>query len=146
MSDSYMAIMNLYAKYARTIDAGDMKGLGELFAHAEFASASLGVRHQGREAVTKHFSGRVKLYADGTPRTKHVTTNHLIEMDDSGERATGYAYFTVLQELPGTKKLHIICAGRYTDTFERVDGRWRFASRHIVRDLDGDLSEHLTSF
>ena len=145
MSDSYMAIMNLYATYARTIDAGNMTGLGEIFARADFSSASMGVHHRGREAVTNHFSNRVKIYADGTPRTKHVTTNHLIEIDDEAGTATGHAYFTVLQELPGTKRLNIICAGRYEDAFAREDGRWHFVKRHIIRDLDGDLSDHLTA-
>ena len=46
-------------------------------------TASLGVSHLGSEAATAHFTRRVKLYEDGTPRTKHVTTNHLIEIDES---------------------------------------------------------------
>lgn len=143
---SYIAILNLYARYAQLIDAGDLEGLGMLFESAEFSSAALGVHHRGAPAVTEHFKARVKLYADGTPRTKHVTTNHLIEIDEAAEGATGQAYFTVLQELPGTKRVSIICAGRYDDRFVRVDGRWRFARRHIVRDLDGDLADHLTRF
>jgi hypothetical protein len=144
--ESYIAIVNLYARYAQLIDAGDMQGLGQIFEHADFSSASLDVHHRGAPAVTEHFSNRVKLYSDGTPRTKHVTTNHLIEIDEGGETATGGAYFTVLQELPGTKHVSIICAGRYEDAFARIDGRWHFVKRHIIRDLDGDLSEHLTRF
>ena len=146
MSDSYNAIVNLYSRYAQLIDAGDMRGLGKIFTHADFSSASLDVHHRGAEAVAQHFSNRVKLYADGTPRTKHVTTNHLIEIDEGHDHATGAAYFTVLQELPGTKHVSIICAGRYEDEFARIDGRWHFVKRHIIRDLDGDLSEHLTRF
>jgi hypothetical protein len=45
-------------------------------------------------------------------------------------------------ELP----LQIVAAGRYHDTFEQVDGSWRFSYRdYSMLDLKGDLSGHLNA-
>ena len=81
-------------------------------------------------------------YDDGTLRTKHVTTNTILEFDDSGHRATARSYFTVLQATPDLP-LQPVIAGRYHDAFEKVDGAWRFHERVIHGDLIGDLTNHL---
>ena len=79
---------------------------------------------------------------DGRPRTKHCTTNVLIEVDEDAGNATARSYFTVTQataDLP----LQVIAAGRYHDGFERVDGNWRFCSRTIYLDHEGVLGAHV---
>ena len=85
----------------------------------------------------------VRRYDDGTPRTKHVTTNLVIDADDAAGTATARSYFTVLQQLEDFP-LQPVIAGRYHDTFERVDDDWRLTERVILCDLVGDLSRHLT--
>ena len=47
--------------------------------------------------------------------------------------------FQQTDELP----LQPIIAGSYTDSFERVDGTWRFVERRMRPTLYGDLSKHL---
>ena len=47
--------------------------------------------------------------------------------------------FQQTDELP----LQPIIAGRYRDTFHRIDGRWWFDTRKMFVDLMGDLSHHL---
>jgi hypothetical protein len=39
--------------------------------------------------------------------------------------------------------LQPIISGRYHDEFARVDGAWRFATRHYINELFGNLSDHL---
>ncbi len=83
----------------------------------------------------------VIIYEDGTPHTKHVITNLVIDHEDGAAEATARSYFTVLQANDGV--LQPIIAGRYHDRFEQVDGDWRFAERIIHPDLQGDLSRHM---
>ena len=64
------------------------------------------------------FTSTTRRYPDGTPRTKHVTTNLIVEVDDDAGTATGRSYFTVLQAVPGLP-LQPIVAGRYHDRFVR---------------------------
>jgi hypothetical protein len=46
----------------------------------------------------------------------------------------------------GDLPLQIVAAGRYHDTFERVDGAWRYCYRdYSLLDLKGDLSGHLNA-
>lgn len=82
------------------------------------------------------------VYEDGTPRTKHVTTNLAIEVDEEAGTAVSRSYFTALQALPDLA-LQPIASGRYHDRFERRDGQWRFVERHVQTDLLGDVSRHL---
>jgi hypothetical protein len=83
-----------------------------------------------------------RLYEDGTPRTRHVTTNVTVEVDDDAGIASARSYYTVFQQTDALP-LQSIIAGHYHDTFHRVDGRWAFDTREMFVDLTGDLSHHL---
>jgi 3-phenylpropionate/cinnamic acid dioxygenase small subunit len=135
------AISGLIFTYAERLDAGDLAGVAALFADATYRSAR-GGSYRGQAALLDVLTRVVILHGDGTPRTRHVTTNLLIDTDEATGTATARSYFTVLQatdRLP----LQIIVAGRYHDRFERGAGGWRFDDRLIFVDLIGDLSQHL---
>ncbi|GAA0596322.1 nuclear transport factor 2 family protein [Kutzneria viridogrisea] len=133
-------IANLIATYAELVDDGDFAGLGELLAEATFTGSGEPVR--GRDAIRKMFEDTVIRYGDGTPRTKHVTTNLIIEVDEQAGTASARSYFTVLQALPDFP-LQTIASGRYRDRFRVRDGQWFFVQREARVDLLGDLSRHL---
>ncbi len=136
------AIANLVFRYAELIDRGDYDGIGALFADAVIGADGSTVEWRGAEAIAAMYVNGTRRYEDGTPRSKHVTTNLIIEVDDERAHATCRSYYTVLQqtdELP----LQPIVAGRYHDEFARVDDQWRFARRTMFVDLVGDLSQHL---
>ncbi|MEV7038051.1 nuclear transport factor 2 family protein [Amycolatopsis sp. NPDC051061] len=135
--DDYRALENLIASYAALVDAGDFDGVGVLFADGAFVGS--GGAFRGAE-VTRMLRDTVIVYDDGTPRTKHVTTNIALEV--SGDTASGRAYFTVLQAAPGLP-LQTIAAGRYADRFTRTAHGWRFTERRATVDLVGDVGHHL---
>ena len=143
MSASRDAVAALILGYAECLDAGDLAGVAALFRDAIYRSAQGGT-YEGSAAVLEVLTRKVILYGDGTPRTKHVTTNLLIEVDSSDATASARSYFTVFQ---ATERLPLqpIIAGRYHDRFARTDGAWRFVDRLIFVDLVGDLSQHVRS-
>jgi 3-phenylpropionate/cinnamic acid dioxygenase small subunit len=96
----------------------------------------------GRDAIEKMLQESLIVYDDGTPRTKHVTTNVAIEVDEEADTAVSRSYFTALQAVPDLP-LQPIVSGRYHDRFERRDGQWRFIERRVKTDLVGDVSRHL---
>jgi 3-phenylpropionate/cinnamic acid dioxygenase small subunit len=140
-ADSARLIGNLIARYAELIDSGDFAGLGELFAHSLFGGEGDAVV-RGRQPVEKLFRATVRVYDDGTPRTKHVTTNIRIDIDDAPGTAVSHSYVTVFQALPDLP-LQPIVAGKYRDVFECKDGVWRFVERRFTTELVGDVSRHL---
>lgn len=145
MTDSARAIENLLHTYAERIDLGDLEGVADLFAHGRIAPSPDAPAEQGivgRDAVLALYRGSTRLYEDGTPRTKHVTTNTIVDVDDAADAATARSYFTVLQQLDDFP-LQPIIAGRYHDSFQRIDGQWWFDTRVMLVDLKGDLSRHL---
>ena len=135
------AIEALLYEYADRIDRGDLAGVAALFHNATYGGRQSPAR-RGSDAVRALLAGAVRLHDDGTPRTKHVTTNVRIELDPNGTTATAQSYFTVLQQTT-TLPLQVVIAGRYTDRFARVDGQWQFTARVIDMDLIGDLRDHL---
>jgi 3-phenylpropionate/cinnamic acid dioxygenase small subunit len=137
---SCRAIENLIATYAELVDDGDFAGVGILLADATFSGSAGSVR--GRDAIERMLRDSLIVYDDGTPRTKHVTTNITIEVDDEAGTAVSRSYFTALQALPDMA-LQPIVSGRYHDSFERRDGQWRFVERRVRTDLVGDVSRHL---
>jgi SnoaL-like protein len=122
------------------VDDGDFAGVGTLLADATFNGGAGSV--SGRDAIEKMLVDSLIVYDDGTPRTKHVTTNVAIEVDEEAGTAVSRAYFTALQALPDLA-LQPIVSGRYHDRFERRDGKWRFVERRVHTDLVGDVSRHL---
>ena len=138
---SARCIENLIVEYAALVDAGDFKGLGELLADSVFGGEGDAVA-RGGPAIEKLFRAMVRTYDDGTPRTKHVTTNIHIEVDDEAGTAVARSYVTVFQALPDLP-LQPIVAGRYRDLFAYRKGAWRFVERRFTTDLVGDVSRHL---
>jgi hypothetical protein len=141
VTDSAVEIQNLVHRYAELIDLGDFAALGELLGRADVGSGEHPGSLTGPEAVTAMFTSTTRRYPDGTPRTKHVTTNLIVEIDDDAGTAAGRSYFTVLQAVPALP-LQPIVAGRYHDRFVREGSTWRFAERRFFIDLVGDVSQH----
>lgn len=143
--DASRAIENLLYTYAERIDLGDFDGVAELFAHATIHGVPDGppeTRFHGADAVRALYEATTRRHDDGTPRTKHLTTNAIIEVDDETRTASSRSSYCVLQATPDLP-LQPIVTGRYHDTFHVVDGAWCFASRTIFIDQTGDLSHHL---
>ncbi len=142
-SGSAVSITNLLYRYAELMDAGDLDAAAALFAHARIKADPVGTVILDSAGILQLWRGLVTIHADGTPRTKHVITNPILEIDEAAGTATCRSYYTVLQQTEAVA-LQVIAAGRYHDEFERVDDRWRFSFRdYSMFDLKGDLRDHL---
>ena len=134
-------IENLIYRYAELIDQGDLPGVAELFRHGAIVSPAHNTRREGYEEVLEMYKLSCRLHEpSGTPLTRHVTTNVIVEVD--GETASARSYYTVFQAT-GELALQPIIAGHYHDAFHRVEGKWCFKTREMYVDLIGDCSEHL---
>jgi ketosteroid isomerase-like protein len=136
-------ITKLIYTYAEQIDAGDFAGVGELLGHTTMTFEGFDDAVTGRQAIEGLYTRTTRRYEDGTPRSKHVMTNVIVDVADDGNRASSRSYFTVLQAVPGALALQPVIAGRYRHTYQRVEGRWRIATMHIIIDLTGDLGHHM---
>lgn len=142
MEDSRQ-IENLIYTYAERIDNGDLKGVAELFRDAQIVSTVHDVRRTGFDQVLQMYQLSCRLYeSTGTPLTKHLTTNVIIELDKNGHQASARSYYTVIQATEALP-LQPIISGRYKDRFRKVNAQWQFASREMIIDLVGDCSAHL---
>lgn len=139
MSEAH-EITNLLYRYSAYMAAGKFEESAELFRYAQFLTSSGKIIDH--KELLEFWRSTVILYEDGTPKTKPIVANPIIEIDEASGVAECHSQYVVLQSLP-ERPLSIIAAGRYDDKFERVDGRWRFSFRKSTLDMAGDLSQIL---
>ena len=134
------AISNLLYRYAEAFDDGDFEAAARLFDRGRLVMGGRVV--EGAEAIVATWQAWVHLY-DGSPRTRHLITNPIIEIALDGESATCRSQWTVLQatsDLP----LQVVATGRYLDRFARHDAEWHFAERNYAQvDLTGNTGAHM---
>lgn len=131
-------IANLIFLVDEALDDGRFEAVGALLAHARCTTGTVIV---GAQAVVDDCRRSIRLHADGLPHTLTLSTNLVNDIDDAAGRARVRSLFTVWQQADGFA-LQPILGGARHDTFERVDGRWRFATREIEVRHVGDLSAH----
>ena len=140
MRDGHWQILNLIHRFASHFDCGEFKQAAELFDHGVFLLS--GGRKVTADEMLAMWSDMLLLY-DGSPRTRHTITNHIVEIDKLGVYASCASCYTVLQQIPGGP-LNTILTGRYFDTFRLRDQEWVFHQRdyrHV--EFVGDVSGHL---
>ena len=140
MSDDRDEISNLIARYAELLNLGQIDELGDLFRHGRITSTTQAEVHEGTEAVKEMYRSTV-VFPEKLPDTLLVTTNLQIEVD--GDSASSKAYWMAMHQT--SSGISAVVAGRYHDAFRRIDGTWWFHHRHMLIDMSGDLSSHLTS-
>ena len=95
MSDSATEITNLIYTYAQLLDGGDLDGVARLFEHGRICGVQDGSPETvfaGSARVREMYDMATRIYDDGTPKTKHNTTNVQLYIDE----AAGTARSTVL--------------------------------------------------
>jgi 3-phenylpropionate/cinnamic acid dioxygenase small subunit len=145
MIDSAREIEHLLYTYAECIDGGRLDELAALFAHGRIwpvPDAPPEMVAEGEVAVRALYDG-VRIHDDGTPKTKHVTSNAIVHVDEDAGTASSRSQYTVTQATDALP-LQVIITGHYHDTFRRLNGSWCFDTRVMFVDQIGDLSHHLT--
>jgi len=146
------AISKLIYGYAEALDEGDLERVARYFAHAVIRSD--GGEFRGIDEVRAMYRRFTTFYdAQGrkcspdvpgsNPRTRHVTTNLMIDLAEPLRSARARCYFTVFQVVPGAIELQPIVRGAYRDAFECVNGNWRFSERVMITDGVGNVTHHL---
>lgn len=82
----------------------------------------------GREKLAKVFARVNARYA-----SQPFIHNHIVDLE-SPERASGYAYYEILED-EGNR---FLAAGCYHDQYRKIDGQWKFQLRmiHMATDFD----------
>jgi len=134
-------LLHLINQYSFTIDSGDLEGFASLFEHGVWCIEGMHT-FTGKQEVLDYLSSSVIIYDDGTPRTRHLTTNVDLTIDEESKKANSQCYVTVMQQTE-TLPLQPIFTGHYFDQFECVDEKWRYVNRTVSSPLMGDLAGHV---
>ena len=137
--ESYHAITTLMFRYAECIDAADFDGIGALFAERQDHERGVSGRDRRAAAVADLYRSTNRVHDNGTLRTRHLTTNVIVDIDEEQRHGHDAAAFVVLQATPDLP-LQPIVAGRYHDRFVRTRRTtWPFAHRHILLEQVGNV-------
>jgi 3-phenylpropionate/cinnamic acid dioxygenase small subunit len=134
--------VELLARYAEAIDAGDFAAVGELLADAELLDEHGHRIARGADAIRALYEATTLRHADGTPMTAHVITNTIVDVvgDDELELRSRFVVF----QGTDTLELQPVVVGRYVDRVARGEQGWRFIRRTMIPQRWGDVSEHLS--
>ena len=139
-------IKNVIYRYADLIDRGDLRAVAAMFSQGKIVAVDGdGQRSEivGEEAVYGMYTSFTRLYQDnGSPHTKHMTTNVIVDIDKAGNTASSQAYTVVFQAVDDFS-LQPIIGVRYHDKFAKSEDGWHFTERQMDSHLYGDLSRHL---
>ena len=141
--DDRTAVTELMYRYAELVDAGDFDGVGRLLRRATFGGPRTPLV-SGADRIAGLFGMSTRRFPGGTPRTRHLVLNAIVEIVDDGT-ATARSTFCVVQATPRIA-LQPIVVGRYYDTFARDSeepGGWYFTARVADVEMVGDVSDHL---
>lgn len=122
--EANLAIRSLIARYAFVMDDRDVDAIPSLFTQNAHVTTADGVMDsQGRDELVKLYEGRFAALG---------ATNHVVQgMDitvDGADTAHGQIQSTAEVYRNG---VHQVVALRYNDTYERENGTWRIATRHM---------------
>jgi outer membrane murein-binding lipoprotein Lpp len=138
------------ADYATALDFMDMKAYAGLFTDDGELSIG-GMVMKGHEAIERMFAPpppgspppppmpvqpgvKPMPPMDGPPRPRqvpHVITNTSYTID--GDSAKGVCYWSEIMLIDG--RPGIVNMGHYEDVLKKVNGKWKFAKRTIMRDV-----------
>jgi hypothetical protein len=135
-------VRNLLGRYCERLDAGDVAGVGALFAHGRLTTEDGIVLATGAGEVADFYRRGTRLH-EGSPRTKHLVVDTVLDPSPDGASIVARSSYVVLQAIDGQLALQPIIAGRYVDSFDRADDGWTWSERQFAVDLTGDLSHHL---
>lgn len=142
-SEDYYEIQKLLYRYCYHLDRGDFEKMAALFEAATLIMPGGGRVERDPAAIVEVYSEYTRIYPEtGTPRTRHMVGNPIIDLDDSGASATCHSYIVVFQATD-VLSLQPVIAGHNVDRFEKVNGKWRYVEREIFSELFGDLSQHM---
>jgi hypothetical protein len=133
--DDRAEIHDLISEYSMTWDGKDSQGYTDLFtddALLEFRFAPNGEVVQtslhGKAQILAFAQKSHQAFIDNGVQTRHYQTNTLLQRVD-GRQVAGTTMVLIAQQFQGERTPRIVHSGVYTDTFVKVRGEWRFASR-----------------
>lgn len=133
-----IAIRRLVDEYALAADTGDGARFSAAFTPDGVLVASETSRYEGTDELAT-VPGKLARY----DRTRHVVANHVVDLDPSGDAATGVTYCDahhLHRDDRGDERDRILHL-RYFDRFVRTGAGWRIAERRLELDW---ITEHPT--
>src|SRR5687767_2026459 len=110
MPDAAIDIPNLHFLYAEHLDAGRFQEVARMFDHG--CVVVYGEEIRGAEAIAAMIGSFIRIYGDGTPKTRHLTSNIVVELADDGLTASNRSLWTLFQATD-TLPPQVIGGGRY---------------------------------
>ncbi|MBM9593873.1 nuclear transport factor 2 family protein [Roseitranquillus sediminis] len=138
-TDDYIAIMQLYARYARAIDSGDGEGWANCYAtDGQYLSSTFG-ECNGRSELAEFAADHYRRWLDQGIQTRHWN-NQVLLTDNGDGTITGSVYVLLAGVKAGeAPALHLQTV--YTDTLVREAGRWVLRQRRSDADQRPDPSQ-----
>jgi hypothetical protein len=128
-AEDRLDIMDLIARYAYTLDSGDLDGYVNNFA----PDGVLFENHKGRDQIREYVAmlmrqGRAGPLPDGDVAYRHFVGSPVIDSSNGRVVVHSYLLWVNMGSQPP-----VSAAAEYTDECVKLDGQWFFQSRALRR-------------
>lgn len=128
------AINDLFVRYTRAIDAGDVDTLVDCFTQ-DGSLQSPAVGEYAGHAAIRAFAERFAAFRRNGSQLRHVISNLVMQVE--GDRASASCYLVVFLTKDGASRM--LAPGQYECELRKADGAWRFQKRVVMHDHDYTL-------
>lgn len=141
-----LLIRELIDSYGNLYDNGRLEEFGDLFAtDAQFNidpdPGFFKLPLVGRDDIREKMGERYAVVSAAAAQRRHVTTNTIFKSLSKTEASTE-SFGTILSADRGGEP-ELRATGVYYDTFTKVEGEWKFQTRHLVIDgIKTDVTSH----
>jgi ketosteroid isomerase-like protein len=125
-SDDVLAIHTLLADYNLLSDDGSADAWADLFTDDGWLDPGTMPKVGGRDALVAW----ARAVPQMIPGARHLVANVSVQV--TGTSAIGRCYLQLW--VPRDGAMSLMMSGRYRDTFVKIDGEWRIASRELSVD------------
>lgn len=124
--ESVRDITTLRQALPRRINDNRWDEVGELFSEGAYLDYGHLGQAEGRDAIQRYFSGLTAMIEENSAAAQVMVKQfvHAHDVEVFGDKATGVSYF---EEKVVFDSESSFVAGKFTDTYLRENGRWRFS-------------------
>jgi ketosteroid isomerase-like protein len=129
-----LALLEIYAELAATIDGGDAAGWADLFTEDGVLRTSRGRELRGREELARFAA---EWFGSSSSPRRHMSWHHRFE--PVGEEILGSCYAALLRTGPDAVTIEFTAS--YRDRFSRRGDGWLLRERDVAIDVGNQEGE-----
>jgi ketosteroid isomerase-like protein len=130
--EDWIAINDLFIRYACSLDHGDVEAVVSCFTRDGVIESPAMGKFTGEAGIREFAERNARYQKKPGVQLRHVVSNVRIDVEPGATRARAFCY--LLDFLTEDGKTQLLSPGEYDCRLVKIAGNWKFAHRLVVMD------------